>query len=112
MTGVVDFHAFRQQPFASALATAGKTSASAFGAHARAKTVLILSGALRALKCSFHNVACWEALPYGSRRLCQFLHRNRARAPARARSVQVDHDHEHEHEGRHIPHCHSLLFME
>jgi hypothetical protein len=49
MTGVVDFHAFRQQPFAAALATPGESGPAAFRAHPRAKTVLILSGALRAL---------------------------------------------------------------
>jgi hypothetical protein len=49
MPGVVDFHAFRQQPFPAALATPGESGAAAFRAHPRAKTVLILSGALRAL---------------------------------------------------------------
>ena len=59
VTGVVDFHAFRQEPLPAALATPRETSASAFRAHPRAKTVLILSSALRALKCAFHNVGCW-----------------------------------------------------
>jgi hypothetical protein len=49
VAGVVDFHAFGQQPFAAALATPGESGAPAFRAHPRAKTVLILSGALRAL---------------------------------------------------------------
>jgi hypothetical protein len=56
MAGVMNFHTLRQQPFAPALATPRQGGASGFGAHARAKTVLILSGALRALKCSFHTV--------------------------------------------------------
>jgi hypothetical protein len=38
-----------QQAFAAMLAAAGKTGATGFGAHARAKTVLIFPGALRAL---------------------------------------------------------------
>ena len=59
MTGVVDFDALRQEPFAAALATPRESGAPAFRAHPRAKTVLILSGALRALKCSFHNVGSW-----------------------------------------------------
>jgi hypothetical protein len=49
MPGVVHFHAFRQQPFPAALAPPGESGAAAFRAHPRAKTVLILSGALRAL---------------------------------------------------------------
>jgi hypothetical protein len=58
MAGVMNFHALGQQPFAPALATPRKSGTPSFGAHARAKTMLILSGALRALKCSFHGVAC------------------------------------------------------
>jgi hypothetical protein len=54
----VNFHALRQEALTSTLATPRKGGAPAFRAHARAKTVLILSGALRALKCSFHGVAC------------------------------------------------------
>jgi hypothetical protein len=45
----MDFSAFRQEPFAAPLATPGETGTSGLRAHARAKTVLILSGALRAL---------------------------------------------------------------
>jgi hypothetical protein len=45
----MNFHALRQQPFPSALTPPRKRGASAFRAHARAKTVLIFSGALRAL---------------------------------------------------------------
>jgi len=52
----MDFHALRQKPFAAALPPPRETGASALRAHARAKTVLILSGALRALKCAFHTV--------------------------------------------------------
>ena len=58
VAGVMDFHALRQQPLASALTTPREGGAPRFRAHARAKTVLILSGALGALKCSFHGVAC------------------------------------------------------
>ena len=49
MPGVVNFRALRQEPFAAPLATPGETGTSGLRAHARAKTVLILSGALRAL---------------------------------------------------------------
>jgi hypothetical protein len=45
----MDFRALRQEAFAAPLATPGETSTPALRAHARAKTVLILSGALRAL---------------------------------------------------------------
>jgi hypothetical protein len=45
----MNFHAFRQETFPSALAPAGEGGAAAFRAHARAKTVLIFPGALRAL---------------------------------------------------------------
>jgi hypothetical protein len=45
----MNFRALRQEPFAAALATPGETGSTALRAHARAKTVLILSGALRAL---------------------------------------------------------------
>ena len=41
--------AFWQQTFATALATARESGASAFGAHARPKTVLLLSCALGSL---------------------------------------------------------------
>jgi hypothetical protein len=41
--------AFRQQTFSTALATARESGASAFGPHARAKTVLLLSCALGSL---------------------------------------------------------------
>jgi hypothetical protein len=45
----MNFRALRQKAFAATLAPPRQTSAPALGAHARAKTVLILSGALRAL---------------------------------------------------------------
>jgi hypothetical protein len=45
----MNFRALGQKPFAAPLATPGETGASALRAHARAKTVLILSSALRAL---------------------------------------------------------------
>jgi hypothetical protein len=45
----MDFDALWQETFAAALATPRETGPPAFRAHARAKTVLILSGALRAL---------------------------------------------------------------
>jgi hypothetical protein len=45
----MNFRALRQEPFPAPLATPGQTGTSAFRAHARAKTVLILSGALGAL---------------------------------------------------------------
>jgi hypothetical protein len=49
MPGVMDFRALRQEAFTSPLTAPGESGPSAFRAHARAKTVLILSGALRAL---------------------------------------------------------------
>jgi hypothetical protein len=45
----MNFRALGQEPFAAPLAPPGETGTSALRAHARAKTVLILSGALRAL---------------------------------------------------------------
>jgi hypothetical protein len=45
----MNFRALRQEAFAAALAPPGETGSSALRAHARAKTVLILSGALGAL---------------------------------------------------------------
>ena len=54
----MDFRALRQQPFTPSLTAPRKAGPPGLGAHARAKTVLILSGALRALKCAFHTVAC------------------------------------------------------
>jgi len=45
----MDFNAFWQQPLATALPAAGQSSPAAFRAHPRAKTVLVLSSALRAL---------------------------------------------------------------
>jgi hypothetical protein len=45
----MNFRALRQQAFAAPLASPRKTGSAALRAHARAKTVLILSGALRAL---------------------------------------------------------------
>jgi hypothetical protein len=56
MAREMDFHAFRQQAFAAALTPPGEGGPSGFRAHARAKTVLLFPGALRALKCPFHNV--------------------------------------------------------
>jgi hypothetical protein len=49
MAGERDFHAFRQQPLATALAAPGEGGAPAFGAHPRTKTVLLFPSALRAL---------------------------------------------------------------
>ena len=49
MPGVMDFRALRQETFAPALTAPGESGPPAFRAHARAKTVLILSSALRAL---------------------------------------------------------------
>jgi hypothetical protein len=45
----MDFHALRQKTFAAALTATRETGPPAFRAHPRAKTMLILSGALRAL---------------------------------------------------------------
>jgi hypothetical protein len=45
----MNFRAFRQQTFTTPLAPPRETGSPALRAHARAKTVLIFSGALRAL---------------------------------------------------------------
>jgi hypothetical protein len=45
----MDFRALGQETFTAALAPPRETGASGFRAHARAKTVLILSGTLGAL---------------------------------------------------------------
>jgi len=45
----MNFRALRQQAFTTALASPSEAGPPAFGTHARAKTVLILSGALGAL---------------------------------------------------------------
>jgi hypothetical protein len=52
----MNFDAFRQKPFAAALATACEGGATAFRAHPRAKTVLVFASAFRALECAFHDV--------------------------------------------------------
>jgi hypothetical protein len=63
MPGVMNFHAFRQEPLPTTLAPARESGAAAFCAHPGAKTVLVFSGPFRALECSFHGVAFGEALP-------------------------------------------------
>jgi hypothetical protein len=54
----MNFDALRQEAFAAALTPPRECGPPAFRAHARAKTVLLLPGALRALKSAFHNGAC------------------------------------------------------
>ena len=49
VAGVMDVCALRQETFAAALTTPSETGATAFGAHPRAKSVLIFPGAFRAL---------------------------------------------------------------
>jgi len=49
MPGVMNFCALRQETLAAALAPARQGRPTGFCAHPRAKTVLILPGALRAL---------------------------------------------------------------
>jgi hypothetical protein len=48
---------FWQQTLATALASSRERGASTFGAHARAKTVLLFSSALGWLKSAFHSEA-------------------------------------------------------
>ena len=57
MPGVMNFHAFRQQAFTTALPAPGQGCAARLRAHASAKTVLIFPGALGALQGAFHDVA-------------------------------------------------------
>jgi hypothetical protein len=47
--------AFRQKPFASALATTREGGASAFRPHPRSKTVLLLARSFGSLKSAFHK---------------------------------------------------------
>jgi hypothetical protein len=49
MPGVMNFRALRQKPFAAALPASREAGSPGLRAHAGAKTVLILSGALGAL---------------------------------------------------------------
>src|SRR5947209_13015046 len=53
----MDFRAFRQETFTTALPTPGQSCAPTLRAHASAKAVLIFPGALGALQGSFHDVA-------------------------------------------------------
>jgi hypothetical protein len=45
----MNFHALGQETFAATLTTTGEGGAAAFGAHARAETVLLFPGSLRPL---------------------------------------------------------------
>jgi hypothetical protein len=111
----MNFHALRQQPFASALATPRKGGAPGFRAHTRAKTVLILSSALRALQCSFHGVGCWGGATLGKGIALSIALVIVLMLDAFDYDYDYDYDyeHEHEHEGRRdIPHCHTGRFME
>ena len=65
MAGVRDFHTLRQQPFPAPLAPPREGRPAAFRAHAGAKTVLIFSGALRALESPFHDVEFWRGATLG-----------------------------------------------
>jgi hypothetical protein len=56
VTGVMNFHALGQETFPTTLTAPREGGATALRAHARAKTVLIFPGALRALECAFHDV--------------------------------------------------------
>ena len=58
MAREMDLDAFGEETLATALAPPRERGAPAFRAHARAKAVLLFAGALRALKCPFHTVAC------------------------------------------------------
>jgi hypothetical protein len=53
----MNFRALGQETFAPPLTAPGESCPPAFRAHARAKTVLILSSALRALERAFHTVS-------------------------------------------------------
>ena len=53
--GVMDLRAFRQEAFTTALPATRESGTAAFGAHARAKTVLAFPGAFRALESAFHK---------------------------------------------------------
>ena len=54
MASVMDFDAFGEKAFTSALAASRKSSAAGLGAHAGAEPVLVLAGAFGALKGAFH----------------------------------------------------------
>jgi hypothetical protein len=53
-------NAFWQQTLATALTSPRERGSSTFGAHARAKTVLLFSSALGWLKSAFHSEARWR----------------------------------------------------
>ena len=55
MAGEVNLDAFRQETFATALTASGQRCASPFGAHARAKTVLLFSRSLGWLISALHE---------------------------------------------------------
>jgi len=57
MPGVMIFHAFGQQAFATALPTSGQDGSTAFGFHPCPKTMLALAGPFRWLVGSFHAAA-------------------------------------------------------
>src|SRR5256885_15066560 len=57
MAGEMDFHAFRQQTLATALAAPGESGAAGFGAQPPAKNELLFPGALRALQGAFYDRA-------------------------------------------------------
>ena len=55
MAGELHFHAFGQEPFASALTAPSEDGAAAFGAHPGAETVLLFPGPFRSLQGAFHG---------------------------------------------------------
>jgi len=57
VTREMALNAFRQQPFPPALTPARERGPAAFRLHARAKTVLLFSGAFGWLVSAFHKIA-------------------------------------------------------
>ncbi len=55
MSRKVAFDAFRQEPFAAALAASRERGASALGPHARAETMLLFARSFRWLISAFHK---------------------------------------------------------
>jgi hypothetical protein len=114
----MNLSAFRQETFPAALATSRESGAPAFCAHARAKTVLIFSGALRALQGAFHDVAFSRGATLGRQAALSIPAHDLDPAPdpgrvagALRKDPEHDQDHEQERAGAH-PHCADLRFME
>src|SRR5947209_18297893 len=97
----MDFRAFRQETFTTALPTPGQSCAPTLRAHASAKAVLIFPGALGALQGSFHDVAFSRGATLRRQGILSIPARHHDRPPdlgKRRFHRDQEHDHDHEHE--------------